>query len=155
MIEFEGAVPLPSDAASAQLMVSLTESSVGATSNTLATSTIDLSGGAVLQDTDKTGDGWIIALLSNASADAIAAGTAGPGEVDLVDRQFYEEEEHEITITARRYTGTSYYWDGGNDGTSSWSGDGGGGGAMSAPPLSNTPRIAGPRTAPQFRWPIM
>ena len=28
----------------------------------------------------------------------------------------------------RRYTGTSYYWDGGNDGTSSWSGDGGGGG---------------------------
>jgi hypothetical protein len=52
MIEFEGAVPLPSDAASAQLMVSLTESSSGATSNTLATSTIDLSDGAVLQDTD-------------------------------------------------------------------------------------------------------
>ena len=45
-----------------------------------------------------------------------------------MDRQFYEEEEQEITITARRYTGTSYYWDGGNGGDTSWGGDGGGGG---------------------------
>jgi hypothetical protein len=129
MIEFEGAVPLPSDAASAQLMVSLIESSAGATSNALATSTLDLSDGAVLHDTDQIGEDWIVPLLSSASPDAIAAGTAGPGEVDLVDRQFYEEEEHEITITARRFTGTSYYWDGGGgDGTTSWGGDGGGGG---------------------------
>lgn len=138
MIEFEGMIPLPANATTAQLLVLLTE--VMDRAEMIAGTALNdaKADDLVLQEPPhERGDEWIPSLLSDASSHAVPAGMLSPGEVDLLDPQSTDdEEEQEIVVTGDPYSGRSYTWDGGSGGSgatggghSGHSGNGGGGGS--------------------------
>jgi hypothetical protein len=123
MIEPEGAMLIPADAASAQMMLSLIVSTDGPALVAAATPGGGSSDNDVLQaSSQQAADEWILPLLSSASPEAIATGTISASDELPLERQ--ENEDEDIVITGWRPTSDLDYWDGSGDGGAGGSGGG-------------------------------